>query len=541
MFFFGTRIIWKELKVPSKIVESKFIDFFGTEEYEIDNRADSIKLLKKILDDLQRRFCNWIDTEKTQLVIKDLYKVLDESHHIYMREKKARTMMQEQNIAESSVSEVLEKNRNIARNIIDATNIWIENSVLLQHAGEEVIHDQSFELNCELVVDLYIYGLVSQAMSLLSLSKKFGEKELFYGLRITPYDDIPAEVIKEQPIIYFNTLIAGNQNILSPTPLTPETNNTDFGIGFKKTYGDEVLLFLATMHHFQQEVLYGGKVGLTIISKSQFVQIIEQATNPSVKAKFIIDNFTLTRERVKSQLKNNDPIIWVMGANKVRHELNPFICLDNDRVMISYCALEQSIQLWVSMIGNGGMCYSNVKDELTVAIEKRNKELSDILVDKLREKLRNHYDADFDEIDVKYHRIYGTRQINYGDFDLIFYSKKSNELFLIEAKFFSDSLTSSGMVTDYEKLFVSDGYYDRCRRRYDLVLKEPEKLKTFVGIEGDVNIHFLFVSSKPLDIELQDEDGVVTFLCLSNFDRYIEGKFLDIYDESVIVRPTTII
>ncbi|EPS50630.1 hypothetical protein CFSAN002367_10219 [Clostridium botulinum CFSAN002367] len=95
---------------------------------------------------------------------------------------------------------------------------------------------------------------------------------------------------------------------------------------------------------------------MTIISKSQFTQLIKGVTNPAVKAEFIINNFTLTHERIKSQLKNNDPIIWLMGTNKIRHELSPFICLDNDRVMISYCALQQSIQLWVSLIGNDGMC-----------------------------------------------------------------------------------------------------------------------------------------------------------------------------------------
>ncbi|EPS50631.1 hypothetical protein CFSAN002367_10224 [Clostridium botulinum CFSAN002367] len=135
--------------------------------------------MKKILGTLQPKFCDWINSEKTQIVIKDLYKVLDEYHHFYMRQKEARVVMQEQNFNESDVGDLFEKNRNIARNIIDATNIWIENSVLLQHSEEETIHDESFDLNYELLVDLYIYGLASQAMSLLTLSKKFEEKERF--------------------------------------------------------------------------------------------------------------------------------------------------------------------------------------------------------------------------------------------------------------------------------------------------------------------------------------------------------------------------
>lgn len=69
---------------------------------------------------------------------------------------------------------------------------------------------------------------------------------------------------------------------------------------------------------------------------------------------------------------------------------------------------------------------------------------------------------------------------------------------------------------------------DHCRARYDLVIREKEKLKAFLNISNDEKIkaHFLFVSSKPLEIEFQDEDGIVTFLCLSIFDKYIEGKLL---------------
>ena len=51
-------------------------------------------------------------------------------------------------------------------------------------------------------------------------------------------------------------------------------------------------------------------------------------------------------------------------------------------------------------------------------------------------------------------------------------------------------------------------------------------MKSFVGVEGTVNVHFLFVSSKPLEIEFQDKDKIVTFPCLSNFDNYLESKLL---------------
>ena len=75
-------------------------------------------------------------------------------------------------------------------------------------------------------------------------------------------------------------------------------------------------------------------------------------------------------------------------------------------------------------------------------------------------------------------------------------------------------------------MFAIIEYFEHCRGRYDLVLSEPEKMKAFIGAEGNVNAHFLFVSSKPLEIEFQDKDEIVAFPCLSNFDDYLDGKLL---------------
>ena len=77
------------------------------------------------------------------------------------------------------------------------------------------------------------------------------------------------------------------------------------------------------------------------------------------------------------------------------------------------------------------------------------------------------------------------------------------------------------MVTDYKKLFEKDGYYDRCRRRYDLVLSEPKKVKEFIGANEDIEVHLIFLTSKPIELEIQDNDGVVTFLLLGIFDKYM--------------------
>lgn len=76
-------------------------------------------------------------------------------------------------------------------------------------------------------------------------------------------------------------------------------------------------------------------------------------------------------------------------------------------------------------------------------------------------------------------------------------------------------------------MYQANGYYDHCRHRYDLVIKEKEKLKEFLGIEDSVKLHMLFVSSKPLEMDLKDEDEMVTILPLDLLDMYLHGKLLD--------------
>ena len=361
---------------------------------------------------------------------------------------------------------------------------------------------------------------------------------MYYGISITPDNEEPIEILKYHPVIHFNTLLMGNQDAFQVS--INEYKNASasaFGKGFKDEYGVDFILALRTMSTLQADMLHNGKYAYTVIDKNQFIQWINKYTGGQVDGELFFETFTLTQNNINSQLKENDPIVWIMSVNKYRHEIRPFICLENERIAISNMAIEQAKHLWLSYFANGGMIYSNCADSLTIAIEERNEELSEKLVTMIREKLRSHYDSGFDEIDVQYDRIFGLRGYNYGDYDLVFYAKDVNELFLIEAKFFSDSFSNSGIITDYEKMFKKKGYYEHCRKRYDLVLSEPDRIKQFIGVSGDVNVHFLFVSSKPLEIEFTDQDGIVTFPCLANFDDYLEGKLLPEIGD-VPVRPT---
>lgn len=538
--FFQTRPFWRCMGVSDEKFKNRFEEFFGQSEIEITERDNAIKLLLNVVSTIQERILYRLKNENSYDMLMKLYYIFDEVHSFYLKEKKSRVKLSELNIDKPNVIDTFIENRDIMRNIIDACNIWIENAILYQHNVDTMAEakDRGFSMDIDLLLDLYLYGFASQGVSLLTLSKNTGQ-ELFYGLKITPKRNTPAEILKYHPIIFFNTAIAGNQNILVEKPLTPDANDTSFGKGFFKTYGVEFLLFLAVIKSFQDDVLRGDDKSLTVISREYFIYLVENYTNPKVDGNAFYESFVLTKAKVKQQLRKNEDVIWVMGTNKERHELRPFIGLEDGNVLISYGATEQAKQLWVSYFSNGGMCYTNKSDHLSNAMNSRNQELSDILVDKIREMLNNIYTPKIDEKDVKYQRIFGERDINYGDFDVVYYSEQSKELFLIEAKYFSDSLNSSGLVTDYKKLFEKDGYYDHCRRRYDLVMSEPDKIKSFIGVNEDISVHLIFLSSKPIELELQDNDKIVTFLSLGIFEKYIAGKLIN--EDNSIARPVHII
>lgn len=535
-FMFQTRPFWRCMRVPTSKLENRFEFFFGERNLEINDYENAKNLLMNIVTTIQNEMVNRIQNANSYDMFMKLYYIFDEVHSFYLGEKEARAKLLELNINNSSVLSTFEENRNIVRNIIDACNIWIENCILYQHDIDTMsqARDRGFSMDIDLMIDMYLYGFASRGLSLLSLSQNV-EQQLFYGIKVTPKENSPAELLKEHPIIFFNTALVGNQSVLSKVPLTADANDTAFGKGFVKEYGIEFLLFLAAMKGFQKDLLHGDEKALTVINKDYFISLVESYTMPRINGNRFYDSFVLSQAKIKNQLRKNENIVWRVGANKERLELRPFIGLEDGNVLISYGVLKQAIQLWVSYFANGGMCYSNVTDNLSKAMNERNQELSDILVTKIQEVLNKHYTPKFDDKDVKYQRIFGEREVDYGDFDVVYYTEETKELFLIEAKYFSDSLNSSGMVTDYKKLFEKGGYYDHCRRRYDLVLSEPENVKRFIGVQDEISVHLIFLSSKPIELEIQDTDGVVTFLSFGIFEKYIEGKLIN--EDDSIVRP----
>ena len=458
--FFMIRPFWKEMNVPQRLVFKIYKEYLGAENITITSRSESINYISPIVDRLQSEILDWIKSTNTNQVIKDLYQIFDKCFGLYIAEKEARKRLVELNISDDDIQEAFNYNRNMEMNVISSVNLWLENAVLYQHETDAQI-DKASAIDYKLFVKLYLYGLTSKVLSLLSLSKNFEEKELFYGINLLLESNEPIDVIRYHPVIYYNPALTGNQGAFKLTADNyRQADYSLFGIGFQKEYDLSFLLSMRLISTFQKNLLMDGRYAHVVISKADFLRLITQYSSGQIDDQKFFDAFTLTKSNIASHLRKNENLIWIMGTNKYRHEIRPFIYLENDNVAISYRALEQSKNIWLSYFANGGMIYTTEKDHLTVSIEARNSELSKLLVKMLRDTLRAQYHATFDKIDVKYDTIFGPQNIDYGDYDIVFYTKDTNELFLIEAKFFSDSFNSSGTINDYQKLFKKNGYYD---------------------------------------------------------------------------------
>lgn len=520
-----------------------FKEYLGNDDHEIKSIDESLKYLKIIIDIVNNKILSQIKTTNTDLMLRKLFVLFDATYGFYRKDREAR-----ENLAKNNPGfafDAYEENRNINITILSGLNLMIENCILFQHDCNsklsECINLQSFDelVDVDILADIYLYSLASYYYTLLNLSKKAKNYEYCSGLIISPNKSIPIEGIIKHPLVYSSTLIAGNLDILRPTnekEYLKYANETEIGIGFKKEYSIEFLEAMSCFNAVKEVLCNKGRATVSAINEKQFRQYLI-GCYPDMQIDKFLEYFSITKEKLAEYVSEVEPYIYKMGCNKNRLEIRPIIKLDNEMIYVSYAMLDRTMQLWFSYLINGGRPYTGIDpgsgDGLIDGCSKREQELGDILVNVLYEKLEKHFpNAVFKDKDVTYDRIYGERKKNYGDFDIIYFV--GNELFLIESKYFTDSYTGNTAIGDYNKLFVNKkNYYGHCRSRYDLVKNEPDAMKKFIGATENIYVHYLFISSKPLEVEFQDEDKMVTFLSAMNFERYLEGK-LEGEDGSVL-------
>lgn len=522
-----------------------FKKYLGNDEQKIESIDESLRYLKTVIDSTINKLLNQMRTTNTDLMLRKLFVLFDATYGFYRKDREARENLAKNNPGFASIA--YEENRNITLTIINGLNVMIENCILFQHDLTEYSNSQSFDelIDVDILSEIYLYALASHYYTLLNLSKKAKNYEYCSGLIITPSENIPIEGIIRHPLVYSSALMAGNLDVLKPTnekEYLKSANTTEIGIGFKKEYSIEFLEVMSCFNAIKEVICNKGRVTVSAINEKQLKEYLINCY-PDIPIDQFLEYFSLKKEKLTEYVSEDEPYIYKMGCNKNRLEIRPIIKLDNGTIYVSFAALDKAMQLWFSYIINGGRPYTGIDaghgDSLIDGCSIREQELGDILVNILCEMLEKHFPTSlFKDKEVTYDRIYGVRNEEYGDFDIIYFT--GNELFLIESKYFTDSYTGNTAIGDYNKLFINKkNYYDHCRRRYDLVENEPDAMKKFVGATEDIYVHYLFVSSKPLEVEFQDEDKIVTFLSAGNFERYLEGKLES--EDGSILRPTHVI
>ena len=181
---------------------------------------------------------------------------------------------------------------------------------------------------------------------------------MFYGIEITKKCVEPFTVLKETHVLYFNIALTGNQKIFGRNESEYKTVDTDdFGKAFIKEYGVPFTNSLGTLYILMHEKLLNGKIPYLVWNKVDFIDWIKNRCGSLISEEAFFDLFSLTKERITSQLNGDETFIWKMNANQYRHELRPFICLDDGTLFMSYAAIDQAFQLWNAYFVNGGMIY----------------------------------------------------------------------------------------------------------------------------------------------------------------------------------------
>jgi hypothetical protein len=536
--YFATRDFWIEAGVnPIPI----FKRYLGDSEQKMGDSASATAFVMRVLTNLQNELMTQIQATNTDLMLKKLFVLYEDTYAFYCKDHKTRT---ELSIISSDFSDsILESNRNITLLLLDGLSIMIENSVVFQHDGkneQENIDKKSADelFDCDLFIKTYLYALLSKYRTFFNLNKNSKNYVYCSGIVINPNAKIPIQGNEFHPQIYTSVLIMGNQNALAPKDekaYFTQINTTPIGQGFQSMYGIGFLEVMKSFRLLNDRFKAGKVVVLPVDELKKYIKKHARGINPDN----FIEHFSLPKVKLQQYISEKDPYIFRVGTNEYRLDIRPIVLLDNGMVYISPAAISKARNIWMNLAVNGGKPYSDVNtgygDAVIDGFGKRENQLGDELVDLLYEKLIQHYpNVKFKDKDVKYDRIFGKRQYDYGDYDIVYYV--GDELFLIEAKYFSDSLTANLTIGDYNKIFEPRGYYEHCRKRYDLVDAEPEKIRLFINAVSHVNTHYLFVSSKPFEIEFQDKDKIVTFLSVANFDKYLEGKLISDNDE--VLRPT---
>ncbi|MBO4808930.1 MAG: hypothetical protein J5537_07790 [Lachnospiraceae bacterium] len=337
---------WRAMGISETITARRFGELLGGKECKYRDINKAMGYLSSVVDTIQEKMVADIEIQGSKIFAGEVYQILDKCYNYYIREKKTREKLVNKNVLCNEILEKYGHNRNIAMSIIAACNIWIENSILFQSKIDREIEEKLQDIDPVLMVDLYVYGAASTALSTLSLSKNIPGYALYYGVDINLKLSEPISLCRDHPIIYYNPLLAGNQHAFSiKGDDYKNANMSAFGKGFIEEYKIPFVESLRVLSSLQEYELNKGRFSCIQMSKEEFEKSIDYYKQDVIDCRDFWNTFVLTKEKIEKNRQNDEQIIWKMSVNKERHELRPIICFDDNTVFVSYPAFPRYITM----------------------------------------------------------------------------------------------------------------------------------------------------------------------------------------------------
>lgn len=406
-----TRDFWIEAGVNPTVI---FKHYLGTLSRKIESITDSLTFIKPVLDCIANKLMDKIRTTSTDLMLKKLFILYENTNAFYRKDHASRKVVADFN-GDISI-DTLESNCSIVLALLDGLSIMIENCVVFQHddnSHSDIKTSATEELfDCDLLVETYLYSLLSQYYTMLNLSKNSRRNYSYCsGVYVNPNDIIPIEGLIDHPLVYTSVMIGGNQNVFEQEDIKSyctKLNVSPIGQGFHAMYGFGILEVIGAFHVLEKQLPTGYAA---IVSVDELKRYIYRNIR-NVIPEALIKHFSITKSKLQSYISEREPYIFRVGCNQFRLDIRPIVLLDNGLVYISRETLFRSKNLWLSYATNGGRPYTGIDagqgDAVIDGFAKREEELGNKLVDILFKKLEQHYPcAKYKSKNVQYDRIFG--------------------------------------------------------------------------------------------------------------------------------------
>lgn len=190
--------------------------------------------------------------------------------------------------------------------------------------------------------------------------------------------------------------------------------------------------------------------------------------------------------------------------------------------------LWNSINFWNNVYAIGLTPYiSNEKDEILKSLNIIRKNISSAFENdiikvllKINKKMEIHHNK-------KSKNIFKNKNISNNEWDIIAIDHNIKQIYDIEAKFLSTSVTGSGLANDLKKIVGNspDSYQNKFEKRIEIENSNMQDFLNFCNADTNYKIIHLMVVSKVVDLNSESLERKFIIVHYDGLEKYILEKF----------------